>query len=159
MFLKIGILKNFANFTRKHLCLGLFLIELEVFFTEHLWWLLLSSPDWNHECFPFFVHFISWFKINLRGGIFCFEKPLGKFLTLLRSICSYCLIFNTLCKFQFLVKLLGLPMVKFSQGIERVIKREKFIMKTGSTVVTRVQLPLKLAWAISIHKSQVKNTV
>ena len=52
----------------------------------------------------------------------------------------------------------GLPMVQFSQGMERVIKREKFIMKTGGTVVTRVQLPLKLAWAISINKSQIKTT-
>ena len=29
MFLKIGVLKNFANFTRKYLCLSLFLIKLK----------------------------------------------------------------------------------------------------------------------------------
>lgn len=55
--------------------------------------------------------------------------------------------------------LLGLPMVKFSEGMERIIKHEKFVMKIGSTVVTKMQLPLKLARAISIHKSQVKNTI
>ena len=65
MFFKIGVLKNFANFTGKHLCWSLFLIELQVwrpywkqtptlvfsgeicetlkniYFTEHLRWLLL----------------------------------------------------------------------------------------------------------------------
>ena len=61
MFFKIGILKTFAIFTRKHLCWRLFLIRLQsrrsaillkrdskyceifknTFFTEHLRWLLL----------------------------------------------------------------------------------------------------------------------
>ena len=30
MFFKIGVLENFANFTEKHLCWSLFLIELQV---------------------------------------------------------------------------------------------------------------------------------
>ena len=29
MFFKIGVLKNFANFTRKHLCWNLFIIKLQ----------------------------------------------------------------------------------------------------------------------------------
>ena len=50
MFFKIGVFKNFAIFTGKHLCWSLFLICCPVnvtkflrtsFFTEHLRWLLL----------------------------------------------------------------------------------------------------------------------
>ena len=47
MFFKISVLKNFANFTRKHLCCSLFLLKLQAlrpfkntFFTELLQWLL-----------------------------------------------------------------------------------------------------------------------
>ena len=35
-FLKKDVLKNFANFTGKHLCWGIFLIKSQVF-GEHLW--------------------------------------------------------------------------------------------------------------------------
>ena len=52
MFFKIVILKNFANFTRKHQCWSLFLTQVfsyefckrfkNSFFTEHLQWLLLK---------------------------------------------------------------------------------------------------------------------
>jgi len=48
----------------------------------------------------------------------------------------------------------GLPLVKFVQGEELLVKREKFVTKLSSGIISRVQLPLKLAWAISIHKSQ-----
>ena len=50
MFFKIGILKNFAIFTGKHLCLRLkhrcFPVNVAkflrtAFFIEHIWWLLL----------------------------------------------------------------------------------------------------------------------
>ena len=52
--------------------------------------------------------------------------------------------------------LLGHPVVRFTSGLEVAIGLEKWSVRTGGgNVATRRQLPLKLAWAISIHKSQV----
>ena len=57
MFLKIDVLRNFASFTRKHLCWSLFLIKLQpkfiknMFFTEHLQWLLLGFLQQNNLIF------------------------------------------------------------------------------------------------------------
>ncbi|XP_055613049.1 ATP-dependent DNA helicase PIF1 [Uranotaenia lowii] len=48
----------------------------------------------------------------------------------------------------------GYPLVKFKKR-EFLVKPEKWSIKTpGAVIVTRSQLPLKLAWAFSIHKSQ-----
>ena len=68
MFFKIVVLKNFANFTGKHLCWSLFLIKLQahrqvfsceiceicknIFFKEHLRWLPL-----NHESIADMIFF------------------------------------------------------------------------------------------------------
>lgn len=50
----------------------------------------------------------------------------------------------------------GLPRVRFLCGVAEVLKPERWVFKSGGGVhLSRQQLPLKLAWAISIHKSQV----
>lgn len=48
-----------------------------------------------------------------------------------------------------------LPVVRLVSGAEVVIRQESWEVRTGPNVVaTRRQLPLDLAWSLSIHKSQ-----
>uniref|UniRef100_G1RPP6 ATP-dependent DNA helicase n=1 Tax=Nomascus leucogenys TaxID=61853 RepID=G1RPP6_NOMLE len=50
---------------------------------------------------------------------------------------------------------LGLPQVRFLCGVTEVIRADRWtVQATGSQLLSRQQLPLQLAWAMSIHKSQ-----
>ncbi|XP_046930914.1 ATP-dependent DNA helicase PIF1 [Lynx rufus] len=49
----------------------------------------------------------------------------------------------------------GLPQVRFLCGVTEVIHADRWtVQATGGQLLSRQQLPLQLAWAISIHKSQ-----
>lgn len=50
----------------------------------------------------------------------------------------------------------GLPRVRFLCGVTEVIRTDRWTVQvTGGQYLSRQQLPLQLAWAMSIHKSQV----
>lgn len=47
------------------------------------------------------------------------------------------------------------PVVRFADGVERTIMNEVFCINSGGkSIAQRTQLPLDLAWGISVHKSQ-----
>ncbi|KAM7154680.1 ATP-dependent DNA helicase PIF1 isoform 1-T2 [Molossus nigricans] len=49
----------------------------------------------------------------------------------------------------------GLPQVRFLCGVTEVIRADRWtVQTTGGQLLSRQQLPLQLAWALSIHKSQ-----
>lgn len=48
-----------------------------------------------------------------------------------------------------------LPVVRFACGATVTVSRERWTIRTGGRqVASRVQVPLGLAWALSVHKSQ-----
>ena len=79
MFFKIGILKNFSNFTANHLCWSLFLIKLQAirrFFTENLRWLLLEFArmffEWLdiQNFFIYNAYLVIWKVFTILGNFF-----------------------------------------------------------------------------------------
>lgn len=88
-----------------------------------------------------------------RGVITKFVKD-GKYLTIQVSKYSKLYIYKVLL--NTLISVAGFPVIQFKSGQEYTIHREKFIVKTASGLVySRKQIPVRLAWAFSIHKSQV----
>lgn len=46
--------------------------------------------------------------------------------------------------------------MQFRAGLKYTVDLEKWVVKgMGGAVMSRKQIPLRLAWAFSIHKSQV----
>ena len=53
----------------------------------------------------------------------------------------------------------GLPTVRFACGAEEIVRRERWTVSAqGRTMGAREQLPLDLGWALSVHKSQVRQS-
>ena len=71
IFFKIGVVKNFANSTRKHLCWSLFLIELQAFFIkkrlQHRFFPVKSVKVLRTPCFWILIH-VRWIATLLHSS-------------------------------------------------------------------------------------------
>jgi len=84
-----------------------------------------------------------------RGVVRGFESTKGTWFILGHPNCE-CRSISCLSYYS------GHPIVRFVSGLEEIIHPEKWTVRIGGgNTASRRQLPLKLAWAISIHKSQV----
>ena len=92
MFLKIDVLRNFASFTRKHLCWSLFLIKLQAkflrtrSFTEHLQWLLLWLLPQNNLIFTLITITLGYNpKLSWKYGNY-YTLPIQKYPSPIKSM-------------------------------------------------------------------------
>ena len=140
MFIKIGVLKNFAIFTGKHLCWS-------VFFYWSLRPAIVLKKRLQHKCFP--VNIAKFFKTaffskNTSSGCFCkniFENrvfvPVSLSCLLAVQVCFYCnhYLFN-------------------NQWFHQLICRTTDVEKLGSEAVARRCSSKKLFWKISQNSQE-----
>ncbi len=101
---------------------------------------------------PFYIiHTIKYFSTT-QEWICCFQVILAKNLDVSKGLVNGARGVVT----GFESNMQGYPTVKFMCGVTVTIRPQRWTFKVGGGVfICRRQLPLKLAWAVSIHKSQV----
>ena len=93
VFLKIDVLRNFASFTRKHLCWSLFLMKLLAkflrtrSFTEHLQWLHLWFLQQNNLTFSVITITLGYNQKLSRKYCNYYHPPNIKISHLLSNVC------------------------------------------------------------------------
>ena len=93
LFIKIGVLKSFSNFTGKHLCWSLFLKSLQA---EGLQIYLKSL---QHMCFPvkfvkflrthFFTEHLRWLPLHFGGCVCILFKVIQRLLLFQNLVTAY----------------------------------------------------------------------
>ena len=103
MFFKMGVLKNFTNFTRKHQCWSLILVKLQALFAATLLKRLLIVPCSNTYFpvkfakflrIPFFTEHFQWLLLRLSSRLMLCE--LNWFVETPAQVffCEFCIIFK-----------------------------------------------------------------